>query len=203
MLKLPDVTLVCVTSKNKEVHQRALDHSCKDIEFGAVKLLDLNTHTIDEWNKAIVYDLGDYIETDYALLIHSDGFVVNADKWDDTWRTYDYIGSPWPLPQDNYSYRDKDGNIIRVGNSVGLRSKKLLQLPKKLNMEWKSYYGCTNEDGFITCHNRHIFEANGCTFAPFEVALKFGRETPLIENQSIEPFVFHRYQGENDKYPRL
>lgn len=203
MIEIPNVTLVCVTSKNKEAHIKALEYSCRGIHFGAVKLIDLNTNTIDEWNKAMVYDLGKHILTEFALIIHADGFVVNPESWNPDWLNYDYIGAPWPLPTDDYSYRDVNGNLVRVGNSVGLRSKKLLDLPRKLNLEWKSYYGNTNEDGFITCHNRHIFEKHGCKFAPFEEAVMFSREVPLPENIGIDPFVFHRYAGENANYPKF
>lgn len=203
MLNLPNVSIVAVTSKDFEAHEKAIEYSCRAINFGKAKIVDLGTDTIDEWNKAIVYDLGEHIETDYVLLIHADGFVVNPDMWNWDWLNYDYGGAPWPLPSDDYSYRDVYGDIVRVGNSVGLRSKKLLDLPKELGMEWKSYYGNTNEDGFITCHNRHIFEAHGCKFMPFEKAVYFSRETPLPENQGVKPFVFHRYAGENANYPRF
>ena len=73
------------------------------------------------------------------MLIHDDGFVVNPDSWQDDFLNYDYIGAPYPLPQDNFSYRDIDGNLIRVGNSVSLRSKKLLDLPIQLDLEWKAF----------------------------------------------------------------
>lgn len=203
MLKLPNVTLVAVTSKNREAHQRAINYSSKFIKFGASKILDLNTNNIDEWNHAVIYKLGQHIDTEFALLIHADGFVVNPYAWKDEWLNYDYIGSPWPLPQDGFSYRDTLGRIVRVGNSVGLRSKRILDLPSKLNLEWKPYYGNTNEDGFLACHQRVIFEEMGIKYAPFEIALEFGREVPLPENYGTQPFVFHRYEGENANYPRF
>jgi hypothetical protein len=203
MLKLPNVTLIAFTGKNIAGHQKALDYSRREIEFGAVKLIEKDSPTIDDWNKSIVYDLGDHVDTEFAILCHDDGFIVNPDNWNPEWLQYDYIGSPWPLPTDDYSYRDVNGHIQRVGNSVGLRSKKLLDLPKKLGMEWKSYYGNTNEDGFISVHNKHIFEEHGCKFAPFEVAIEFARETTLPENIGVKPFMFHRYAGENATYPKF
>lgn len=193
MLKLPNVTLIALGSTDIEGMQKALDYSASKIEFGAVKLIQQKCDGIDAWNKAIVFDLGDYIETDYALLIHPDGGVGNELAWDDKWLEYDYIGSPWPLPTDDYSYRDIKGQIQRVGNSVSLRSKKLMQLPKKLGMEWKPFHGNTNEDGYICVNMRHVFEENGCKFAPFEEAVKFGCETLLDEHADVPtPFVYHR-----------
>ena len=203
MLSLPGVTLVAVTDINIEAHQYALDLSCRGIEFGDVQLLTPKLGSIEEWNRFIVYDLGDYIDTEHALLIHDDGFVVHPQSWDPAWLMFDYIGSPFPLPTDDYSYRDVNGKVQRVGNSVSLRSKHLLQLAKKENFEWKPFYGFTNEDGYVSVNMRHAYEEEGCVFAPFEQAVRFGREVPLPENQGIKPFVFHKWEGENAKYPKL
>lgn len=201
MLKLPNVTLCCIGSaKYKDQQQMALDYSSKAILFGAVKNIIVDTNTIDEWNRAVVFDLGDYIDTDYALLIHPDGMIAEPDMWDDKWLEYDFIGSPFPLPTDDFSYRDINSIIQRVGNSVSLRSKKLLQLPKKINMEWKPFHGFYNEDGYVSVNMRHVFEENGCKYAPFEEALKFGRETPL-EDYTGDTFVYHKRYGVNAKYP--
>ena len=53
--------------------------------------------------------------------------------WREEFLDYDYIGAPWPLPPegDTTTYRDRDGNICRVGNSAGIRSKRLMDFPKK------------------------------------------------------------------------
>jgi hypothetical protein len=201
-IKLPNVTLCTFGSeKYKDQHQKALDYSSRGIEFGAVKNIVVNTNTIDEWNKTVVFDLGDYIDTDFALLVHPDGGIGEPELWRNEWLNYDYIGSPFPLPTDNFSYRDINGKIQRVGNSVSLRSKKLLQLPKKIGMEWKSFHEFYNEDGYICVNMRHVFEENGCKFAPFEVALHFGRENPLPENKGLKTFVYHKTIGENYRYP--
>ena len=191
-IKLPQVTLICMTNAKLEEHQRALDKSCEGIEFGAVKLIhrpDLDT--IDKWNKAMVYDLTDYVDTDFALVIHHDGYVINPQLWNPDWLNYDYIGAPWPLPTDSFSFRDVNGVIQRVGNSVGLRSKRLLELPKDLNMPWQSFHGFYNEDGYITVNMRHVFEKHGCKFAPLEVAVHFSKEHEIPENRYLDTFMFH------------
>lgn len=189
MLSLPQVTLVAVTSVNKEDHEAALKMSQDGIKFGAVKLLDLNTHNIDEWNKAIIKELPKHIDTEFAFLIHADGYIIHPELWKDEWLKYDYVGAPWPLPQDDYSYRDESGEIQRVGNSVSLRSKKLMDLVA--TREWKPYFGNTNEDGFICCHNRKWLEAQGCKFAPLKVAVHFSKEHEIPENVGLRTFAFH------------
>lgn len=199
MLKLPQVTLIALSGLDYQTEENihALKESCKGIEWGAVKYVQQGDITnIDSWNKAVIYDLHKYVDTDFAMFVHGDGYVRNPGAWQDAFLDYDFIGAPWPLPgrdipDDGYSYRDSEGEIIRVGNSVSLRSKRLLSLPTTLGLEWRSYYGNTNEDGFITCHNRRILEDNGCTFAPLEVAKYFSKEFEIEENKGIETFAFH------------
>jgi len=211
MISLPNVTLILVSGPpGYDVDDAvvALKHSQKGIEFGEVKFIQLGSITgIDSWSKSIVYDMHKYVDTDFALLIHENGFVVNPESWDDDWLNYDFVGAPWPLPSDPVSYRDVYGNIVRVGNSVSIRSKRLMELPSKLDMEWKEYYGNHHEDGFICCHNRHLFEGRGMSFAPLEVAKWFGRELEMPENADVDkPFVFHRNKvnpGRNVEFDTL
>lgn len=191
-LQLPSVTLMCLTGKYFEGHKKAIDKSCEDIEFGAVKIIwDEKCTSIDIWNYKIIYELHNYVQTEFALLIHADGYVINPHVWKNEWFNYDYVGAPWPTPRDDYSYRMPDGEIIRVGNSVSLRSKKIMELPSKLGLEWKEYYGNTNEDGFLCVHNRKILEENGCKFAPLEVAKYFSKEHEIPENVGLSTFAFH------------
>lgn len=194
MIKLPQVTLIAVTGlgyKTQE-HVNALKKSCEGIEFGQVKLIQLGSITdIDSWNKAIIYELPNYVDTEYCLLIHADGYIINPDSWQTGWLGYDYIGAPWPSPRDSFSYRDNSGKIIRVGNSVSLRSKRLLDLPNKLNLEWKAFHGYTNEDGFICVNYRHEYLKAGMKFAPLEVAKYFSKEHEIEENKDIKTFAFH------------
>ena len=201
-LQLPQVTLCCLGSEAyRETQQKALDYSSQFIEFGAVKNIIHECKGIDAWNRAIVFDLGGYIDTPFALLIHPDGYVVHPESWNDDWLQYDYIGAPWELPTDSFSYRDKYGKIQRVGNSVSLRSKNLMDLPKKLEMPWKAFHGFTNEDGYICVNMRHLFEEFGCKFAPIEVAKYFSRERDIPENEDVDkPFAFHGITGKNKEY---
>ena len=146
-----------------------------------------------QYNEFVVMELWKYINTDYCLLFQNDGCIVDGSKWTDEFLNYDYIGAPWPLPQDNYSYRPPKGELVRVGNSVSLRSRKILELPSQLGLEWKSYFGNTNEDGFLCVHNRDILKENGVKFAPFEVALQFSKEAELVENKELKTFAFHTH----------
>lgn len=218
-IKLPNVTLVAMATRNVEETLQALIYSCKGVEFGSVKLLShytphgLNSNiefirinkikNIDEWSYKIIYELNRHIETDFALLVHADGFVVNPSAWKEEFLNYDYIGAPFPLPTDNFSYRDINGNIVRCGNSVSLRSKRLLELPIKLNLPWEAYHGFYNEDGFICVKNRHIYESHGMNFAPLDIAKYFSHEAMIPEVRGIKPFAFHKWAGSNRSYPKF
>ena len=214
MINLQNITLVSVTSVNVDRTIRALRYSSKDITFGDVLLLtdkDVSPYGIKTvkiepldyigYSKFIVNELHRYINTEFALIIQDDGFVINPDKWVDEFLNYDYIGAPFPIPVDgdNITYRDPFGNLIRVGNGgFSLRSKKILSLGTELGLEWKSYFGYYNEDGFFTCHNRHIYEKNGCVYAPVEVAAKFSHERQTSETIGITPFGFHGKDNKNN-----
>lgn len=219
-LHLPNVTLVAMATRNVEETLSGMEHSCRGVKFGAVKLLSHysppgmvripelefvrigKVKDIDEWSRQIIYDLGAHIKTEFALLVHADGFVVNPSSWRKEFLDYDYIGAPWPLPTDDFSYRDVNGNIVRVGNSVSLRSKRLLDLPVKLKLPWEPFHGYYNEDGFICVKNKHIYEANGMKFAPLDAAKYFSHEAMIPEVKGIKPFVFHKWAGTNGAYPR-
>lgn len=191
-LELPNVTLICLTGKDFQAHDDAIHKSCEGIEWGAIRqVYDYTIKSIDDWNRKIIYELTDYVQTDFAMLIHADGYVINPSLWNPDWLNYDYIGAPWPLPQDDYSYKTPNGELVRVGNSVSLRSKKILDLPRQLGLPWKSYYGNTNEDGFLTVHNRDILRAHGINFAPLDVAKHFSKEHEIDENKGLNTFAFH------------
>ena len=213
-LHLPNVTIVSVAGIKAQEALNAIKYSCRDIDFkeallitpeditdSFVKIVKCSPLDYEQYNKFIVFDLYKHITTDYALVVQGDGCVINPTQWSNVFLEYDYVGAVWPLPTDNYSFRDSFGDLYRVGNGgFSLRSKKLLTVPTKLNLEWKAYYGNYHEDGFISVHNRKAIEKEGCVFAPTRVAAMFSHETPLLENNGIIPFGFH---GKNHPYYNL
>ena len=222
-LKLPQVTLAAMASVKIYETVKALQYSMQGIEFGEVVLITHRKpfflpkgitykHTtkltdIDCFNYKIVYELTEYINTDYVLLVHHDGFVVHPDKWKEEFLKYDYIGSPWPIPASGskHCYHDIYGNLCRVGNSVSLRSKQLLDFPMKAKLKWeKNEDDFYNEDIFLCCMNKHRIEEAGMSIAPVEVAKYFGHEHPVPETMEIDaPFVFHKWWGKNEQYPHF
>jgi len=156
MVYLDNVTLISVTGINSKGALDSMKYSMRDLKFKECKLITSEIikdseieivkippmNSIDDYSYFMVYELDKYINTSHVLIVQEDGYVVNPDKWDNSFLDYDYIGAPWPLPVDSFSYRDRDGNIQRVGNGgFSLRTKKLLGVARKLNLKWESYYG--------------------------------------------------------------
>ncbi len=218
-IPLKNVTLLALATKEVEKTVMALKYSQLEIDFGAVKLVshykpwnlgEQIVHeyvqpfkSVDDWCRYVVYDLHQHVDTDYVMLIHADGFVVNPDMWRDDFLLYDYIGAPWPLPKDSISYRDSFGNLCRVGNSVSLRSLRLLKKPGELNLPWLPFHGFYNEDGFICVKHKKVLEDSGLVFANIDVAKYFSHEVMIPEVQGIKPFAFHKWAGSNKSYPRF
>ncbi len=96
-LKLPQVTLAAMTSVNVRATIKAMQYSMRGIDFGDAVLITHRkpvllpksirySHTdrlkdIDAFNYKMVYELGAHIHTDFALIVHADGFVVHPEMW--------------------------------------------------------------------------------------------------------------------------
>lgn len=202
---LSQVTLVAVSSVKMKNTVRALEHSMKDISFRRVLLvshekptgLNLNIDFIscdkitnlNEYSRYMLYELPKHIDTEFALVIQHDGYVVRPQNWDDVFLTYDYIGAPW-APQTHFS---KEGIVVRVGNGgFSLRSKKLLNALGALRLPFTDgSTGSFNEDGVLCNYYRKELEEYGIRYAPVEVASRFSLENKR-DDTKIKPFGFHR-----------
>jgi hypothetical protein len=217
MLKLKNITIAALACTNIYETVRAMKYSMKNIEFADAVFVSHKKpfflpeniryeHTpqnksIDDFNYKMIYEIHKYIKTDFMLLVHYDGFVINPEMWKNEFLEYDYVGSPWPKLK---SLKDINGNICRVGNSVSLRSKKLLEFPSKAGIPFEpDGKGRYNEDLLICVKNKHLFEENGMKFAPVEIAKYFGREASIPETKGLKTFAFHDYFGENFKNKRF
>lgn len=190
-INLPNITLVGVDCIDLKRLQLAAEISCKDIEFGAVKLLTSvssddprvvkisKIKSVKAYSDFMIKDLYKYIDTEFSLVFQHDGFVLNASAWTDEFLKYDYIGSVW----------DHLGDL-KVGNGgFSLRSKRLLDWVGKNYKKVDAHIH--PEDVFIAKFARPFLEQNGMQFAPVQVADKFsmeGTETSVVWNGE---FGFH------------
>jgi hypothetical protein len=202
MIELNNVTLCAASSVEITQHINALKICSQHIKFAKVKFIsdkEVNEPNI-EWAKCeemknihdfnffMVNDFPQYIDTDFVLVIQADGFIANPNKWTDTFLEYDYIGAPWRDEPEKGFTGDR-----RVGNGgFSLRSKKLIDLPIKLNLPNRNREkDLWNEDQYYSTFQREILQENGCKFAPLEVAKYFSHELTCSDIEGIEPFGFH------------
>ena len=218
-LQLPNVTLVAMTSVKVYETVEAMKYSMRGIDFGDAVLIchyrpfylpkeirydhTSKLRTIDDFNYKMLYELGDHIHTEFACIVHYDGFIVHPECFRQEFLDYDYIGAPWPDPHDDFTYRDINGTLQRVGNSVGFRSKRIIDFPREADLPFEDDHGYFHEDGFLCVKNRHLIEEAGMKIAPLEVAKYFSHETMIPEIEGITPFAFHKWAGTNAEYPRF
>ena len=209
MLSLPSVTLVAVSSVELEGTDLALRISSHDIDFGSVKFLTSETWVSSDprietlkipkldflsYSRFILQDLGQFIETPFCLVVQADGFVLNANRWNDEFFNFDFIGAPWPL-----DLKLQPGNIALdlKQNSVGnggfsFRSKKLLNETAKIDFDNLNFP--TQSEDLIICH--FLLEqmlAAGIKFPIPELAATFSIESQTASyGQSPQTsFGFH------------
>lgn len=191
MANLFNVTLVSVEGVDASLALKALKISKQHLQFAKVKLLSPNKPDEDlcgiEWvqippmnyvdyNRFMIFKLADYIDTDFALTIQTDGFVTNPQSWSPDFLQYDYIGAAWLPERIQCSEWVTAHAKATVSNNVGnggfsLRSKRMLDATKNAPFE------CDGpEDAYICLNHYQYFADQGLKFAPTDVANKFSWE---------------------------
>lgn len=210
-LSLPDITLVSVCGNSKFLVGiiKAARQCMKNTDFGKIKILSNIYTTLDnieivkipqlnqeEYSRFCLYELPNYIDTDFCLTFQGDGFIIDHNFWTDDFLQYDYIGAPWTSGKNN-----------RVGNGgFSLRSKKFLQSAKTLEYNSKIQFQSnipagvlvTPEDWFACCYKYETMINMGIKFADINTAYNFSVEHPSrIKNynthdlSSYKSFGFH------------
>lgn len=190
MIQLPDVTVVCATTKDHgksiEAIHKTLQHIApkKVILFSDVLYISDVFHcyvidrfkSVEDYNRFIFKELHKHINTSHILVIQHDGYVIDGEAWDDAFLKYDYIGAPWTYT---------DGRNVGNGG-FSLRSTRLHQI---LSAEEFEYF--SPEDEKICRYYRQTLEMkHGIKFAPEEVAHRFSYE---MHQPKVNTFGFHNY----------
>lgn len=141
-----------------------------------------------EYNKFCLYDLPDMIDTEYCLLVHSDGFIVNPHLWDESFLQYDYIGAPWYISETQVlPWLEGSKNIVGNGGFC-IRSRKFLEYSKS----FVGYDGTRNEDVFLCIDNYEKALEHGIRIADTETAARFSVEILSSKYPNIRnSFGFH------------
>ena len=115
-----------------------------------------------DFSRFMLQGLAAHIETDHALCVQWDGFVLDGARWNDSFLDFDYIGAPWPHFADGHN----------VGNGgFSLRSRRLLEACAGLPFD-----GTQAEDIVISRLCRPALEQLGIRFAPEALAREFAYE---------------------------
>jgi hypothetical protein len=196
MLRLPDVTLVLIETREHDLAQLALEDCERRAEFGDVLVFtdrpaqfirgDRQVITVPDWpdklgwSRCHWYDVPLHVRTSHTLTIQWDSWVVDPSMWRDSYLEYDYIGAPWP-------FHAKDG--MTVGNGgFSLRSTKLLRFIHK----HRAQFPCiTDSDDDLYCRAyRPRLQDAGFIWAPEPLAYDFAFECGRPD-QTARHFGFH------------
>jgi tetratricopeptide (TPR) repeat protein len=114
------------------------------------------------YSQFVLKELGAHINTDYALVVQWDGFIIDGSAWADEFWRYDYIGAKWL----------HESGDFRVGNGgFSLRSKRLLSALANPEFTLNSD---ENEDTAICIRHRQTLEDKyDIVFADERVADRF------------------------------
>lgn len=186
MIDLSNTTLICIGSTKTQETLQAIEICCGFATFKDIKYFtDQDTpytcriakiKSIREYDNFVIKELPKYIESDFALTIHWDGFIVNSNAWTNEFFNYDYIGAPWPW-----------WNHVCGNGGFTLKSKKFLDAQKEMFNE--SYVVNSPDDVDLCINNRQTFIDKKCVYAPPNIAYQFSTEYGGYHNYNS--FGFH------------
>jgi len=194
MLRLKDVTLVIIETREHDLAQLALEDSERLAKFGdTIVFTDRASQFAKEgrrivevpdwptkigWSKCFWFEVSLHMRTSHALCIQWDSWVVAPEMWTDEFLRYDYVGAPWWY---------KDG--MNVGNGgFCLRSTRLMRFIRK----HRAQFPCiTDLDDDLFCRKyRPTIQGAGFEWSPDDLALRFAFETTRPD-KSARHFGFH------------
>jgi hypothetical protein len=192
MLDLPNVTLLCVETREPELAHWAIQRCLNEVEFAKVVLatnLDLVINrkpglhyvqapaikTTKDYSDFLLTDIGQYVKGTHVLIIQWDSFVLHPELWTSEFLNYDYIGPAWPHHPEN-----------PVGNGgFSLRSVKLLEDIKKPGFTKK------HPEDYCICVDNKVFLEQQCDIkiASMHIAEQFAVERTAWH----DAFGFHGF----------
>jgi len=192
-MRVEKTTLCIVDCVNHALAERALRLCMAGCIFEEVKWLTdrplavPGVHTVvippirsfAEYSRFMLKDLLRHVETEYALVVQWDGYIVNPQAWSPEFLLYDYIGARW----DQALQRKQDHHDVGNGG-FSLRSRALLEA-----LQDPLIKPSHPEDAAICrIYRSYLEDRHGIVFAPDDVADRFSFEH--IEPPTL-PFGFH------------
>lgn len=205
-IKLDNVTLFIIDTKNPDGLIHAVNKSTESFEFEDVVALtsaehlsklsesgisgqEIEINSKEEYSEFMMKKMTNFVKTDFVLVIQSDGFILNPKAWSSSFLRYDYIGAPWWY---------KDGHNVGNGG-FSLRSKKLLNELQSADIRILH-----PEDERIGRTYRKVLESKGINFAPETVAERFSIEAHGKRDKKYKgSFGFHGYGVDFSRTPEI
>lgn len=191
LIKVPDVTVViCDTIKYGDaIH--AIQKTLEQIEPAEVIFFtDINfpadyyrteiiphLYSKEDYSKFMIKELGKYeFKTSHILVIQWDGFVLNAEQWDNTFLEYDYLGATWPGEVDGMNCGNGGFSLRSVWLQQNLANDPMIK-------------GLHPEDANICrLYRDYLQQTHNIKFAPEHIADKFSFE---LKEPMWPTFGFH------------
>lgn len=193
MLRLPDVTLVMIETRERELAKLAIQDCIDKVEFAEVLVFTDKPEEINNgtryvsipdfpdklgWSRCLWNDVGSHVATSHWLSIQWDSWVFDPSMWRDENLQYDYIGSPWWY---------KDGRNVGNGG-FSLRSTRLSRFLRRN----RDRFPCTTniDDDLLCRHYRPALTDAGFVWAPEKLAEDFSFEL-MRPSDTSRHFGFH------------
>ncbi len=193
MIELPSITLIAIAGNKHGETIAAIYKTLKQIKpaktlfltniditvIGDVETINVGgLETWEAYNYFCIKELDKYFDTTHCLLIQHDGYVLDAEQWDDEFLKYDYIGARWL----------DLGSKYNVGNGgFSTRSKSLQHI---LATDENIITTCPEDVAICKVYGQYLMDKYGIKFATEEIADKFSFEL----NQPLsKTFGFHGY----------
>jgi hypothetical protein len=173
------ITFVAIDTNLHTLTKAAIDISVQNFEpdevliftneperWGGYKTVLIEKfNSMKDYERVVLLMLPEYLNTDYSLIIHYDGFILNSNKFSSIYYDYDYIGAVWP----NF-------NHFKVGNGgFNWRSRKLIDMVPQY---YEKLQPTENEDVFICRTIRILLEdRHNISFASEDLASHFSFES--------------------------
>jgi len=160
-----------------------------------IEIVKIDRLNQEQYSHFCLYELMNYVDTEYVLNFQWDGFVINPQLWNDEFLQFDYIGAPWI-----------DLEHKNVGNGgFSLRSQRFLHSASKLtynkNIQFQNHTNeqlVTPEDWFVCAYSHDKMVDMGVKFADMKLAYTFSVEHPSIHHRynrfdlaTYKSFGFH------------
>jgi len=162
-----------------------------------------------QYSVFMMHILQHHIETDYALVVQDDGWVLDGENFKDSYYNYDYIGAPSHCGRVgdqllmSFEWFNHSEHIAVQNGGFSLRSRKFLRSCNEFGITHKQAGDIHNwnEDCQLTAIFRKDLEFCGMKYAPEDVAKDFAIE--YVGPGFHDGFDFNRLVGHHAQSRKL